>query len=148
MPILKKMFRYGKTAPFVIFFFFISFCFLLASLNHQTEPGEIFDRIEKGIQQGDIDTFSAYLGPQIAITMGGDRSGCYSPNQAYSILKNFFGMRKTLGFEFSTKNESERRATATGGGRFLRRGTKEYLQIYVMLNRVDGQWIISQIHFY
>ena len=113
-----------------------------------SEPGAILDRIEEGIVAGNVKYFSSYLGSQIAITMGSDQTGSYSANQGFSILKNFFELRKTLSFAFTTQQESAQRAFATGGGRFLRRGMKENLQVYVVLDRIEGKWIITQISLY
>ncbi len=141
--------RRYRTPVFLFFIHYILFSYsLFAFQNHPTNSREILDLVEKGIVASDIEVFAGYLGPQVTITMSGDRSGCYSTNQAFSILKNFFGMRKTLSFAFTTRQESEKRAFATGGGRFIRRGTKENLQIYVMLNLVKQQWIITQINLY
>ncbi len=147
-PIMNKTCRYRNPAPLFLIIFFIVFYSLDAFQNRPNDPREIIDLVEKGIVAGDVDIFSRDLGPQIAISMSGDRSGCYSKNQAFSILKNFFGVRKTLSFTFTTRQESIKNASATGGGRFIRRGIKENLQIYVMLNLVERRWVITQIHLY
>ncbi|HEX9934647.1 MAG TPA: DUF4783 domain-containing protein, partial [bacterium] len=100
----------------------------------------------KGIVEGKVDNFSRHFGQQVSISMSGDRSVWYSTNQAFSILKNFFGMRETLSFAFTTRKETENSAYATGGGRFLKRGTKESIQVYVVLKNTGGIWTIAQIH--
>jgi hypothetical protein len=145
---MKTPHRYREPASLFFIFCIIFVCSNAVSQNHRGEPGEILDGVEKGIIAGDINAFSAHLGSQVAITMSGDRSDYYSPNQAFSILKNFFGLRKTVNFSFTTRQESFRRAYGTGGGSFVRRGKKEHLQIYVMLNPIEGHWVITQIHIY
>jgi hypothetical protein len=145
---MKKPHRYRNILPIGLVFQFIFLSTLFASEVRQNSSGEIIDRIEKGINDGNVEIFGPYLGPQVSISMSGDRSGWYSTNQAYSILKNYFGMRKTLSFAFTTREESDQRAIATGGGRFVKRGTKESVQIYVMLKYIEEKWIITQIHLY
>jgi hypothetical protein len=145
---MKKPYRYRKILSLVLIFHVILACTLSAFQGRQSSSIEILDRIEKGIIEGKVETFGPYLGPKVSISMSGDRSGWYSTNQAYSILKNFFGMRETLSFAFTTRQESEQRAFATGGGRFVKRGTKESVQIYVMLKYIEEKWVITQIHLY
>lgn len=140
--------RYRLSVLYLIIQLFIFSCSVIAEPASRNDPGTILDLVEKGITTGDVGLFTEFLGSQVAITMSGDRSGRYSQNQAFSILKNFFILRKTLTFAFTTKHVSERSAYATGGGKFIHRGTKENLQIYVVLDRVDERWIITQILFY
>jgi hypothetical protein len=145
---MKKPYRYRKILPLVLICHFVFVCTLSAVQGRQSSSIEIIDRIEKGISEGNVEKFAPYLGPQVSISMSGDRSGWYSTNQACSILKNFFGMRQTLSFAFTTRQVSEQRAIATGGGRFVKRGTKQSIQIYVMLKYIEDKWVITQIHLY
>jgi hypothetical protein len=145
---MKKPHRYRIILPLVLIINFIFLNVPSACLGLQGSSAGIFDRIEKGILGGAVETFAQYLAPQVSISINGDRACWYSTNQAYSILKNYFGLRRTLSFAFTTRQESEQRAFATGGGRFIKRGTKETIQIYITLKCIEEKWVITQIHLY
>ncbi len=126
----------------------IAIPFLGAAQGPSPGPEAILSEIEQGILHNDAAAFADHLGPQVAIAMSNDWGGSYSTNQSYSILKNFLGVRKTIGFRFTTIQQSGPTAYATGGGSFVRRGTKENLQIYVRLTLIEKRWLITQINMY
>jgi len=105
-PIMKKPHRYRIILPLVLIINFIFLNVPSACLGLQGSSAGIFDRIEKGILGGAVETFAQYLAPQVSISINGDRACWYSTNQAYSILKNYFGLRRTLSFAFTTRQES------------------------------------------
>jgi len=112
------------------------------------EVRAVFQRIERGIMTGSAETFKADLGKQVSMTMSGGENGYYSSGQAFLILQNFFSTRKPSQFEFSRINDNAANPFATGGLSFIRKGTRESVQVYVSLARQDSAWAITQFNIY
>jgi len=108
----------------------------------------IFSAIEKGIDQGNIEFFAQYLNKRVSLNMPTGESGYFSSNQAYYIIKNFFGFRKLIRFSFTTYGETDRVPYATGRAVFRYKGNSEFVQVYVALTKLDSIWVIDKINFY
>lgn len=123
-------------------------------IERRTQTGDslayadIFRSVENGIVGGNVGAFSQYFGAQVHVSLPGGESGYYSSNQAYSILQNYFGSRRTQSFRFSTYGESPSTPYATGAGRFVVRGAVETVQLYVAVSRIENRWILSQVNIY
>jgi hypothetical protein len=112
------------------------------------EARALLQRIEHGILGGSAETFDANFGRQVSMTITGAESGYYSPGQAFLILKNFFSARKPTQFSFTRINDTVASPYATGRLSFIRRGSRESVQIYVSLTRQESQWVITQFNIY
>ncbi|MBU2636470.1 MAG: DUF4783 domain-containing protein [Bacteroidetes bacterium] len=108
----------------------------------------IFTAVEKGIDEGDVDVFSNYFGNRVYVNLPSGESGYFSANQAYYILKNYIGVRKPLGFSFTTLGEADQIPYATGRAAFRFKGNREFTQVYVALAKSDGKWVIDKINLY
>ena len=108
----------------------------------------IFNDIQKGIVERNIKNISRYLVGEIYVSLHGMETGYFSANHSFYILENFFRARRTVTFKFSSFGELEAAPYATGGGIFSFRGTRELLQIYVSLVKLDQRWVISQFNVY
>ncbi len=108
----------------------------------------VFQSTQDGIISGDVKSFSQYLAKQVYLDLPGEERRYCSANQAFLILQNFFGSRKTVQFKFSTVDQSDAGSFATGSGTFLLRGRREALQIYVFISKADNNFVISQFNVY
>jgi hypothetical protein len=108
----------------------------------------IFNDIQQGLAQSDIKIFSNHFARELYLNLRGGESGYYSSDQASYILQNFFRSRRTINFKFSTVSEVGEMPYATGGGIFLKRGTRETLQVYVGLTKYHEKWVITQFNVY
>ncbi len=113
-------------------------------VNYKT----IFAAIERGIDEGEVDAFSSYFGNRVYINLPSGESEVFSGNQAYYILKNYIGVRKPLGFSFTTFGEADQIPYATGRASFRYKGNREFTQVYVALSKTNGKWIIDKINLY
>lgn len=111
------------------------------------KPSVIISQVESGILSGNIQSFSKYLAKQVFVNLRGNESGYFSSNQALYLLRSFFETRRVLRFKFTTIDESQE-PFATGGGIFVLKGTKESVQIYVGLSKLDNRWVVTQFNVY
>ena len=114
--------------------------------SHDTRA--LFENIEQGILNGSAAEIHAYFARQVSMTITGNESGYYSSGQASLILQNFFSTRKPTQFSFTRLNATAPSPYATGRLTFVRRGTRESVQVYVSLMHQDSQWVITQFNIY
>ena len=123
-----------------------------APVAHAQKPVQnarsVFNEIQQGIATGTISSFSHHFHTQVHVTLRGGESGLFSSNQAYYLLLNYFRIRKTAGFTFSTYGDSGNSPYATGGVVFTAHGTRESAQVYVALSDIGGRWVITHINIY
>jgi hypothetical protein len=109
---------------------------------------KIFQLIEKGIMTGDISLFADRFAGQVQLNLKGDQSGYFSARQAYYILDSHFRNWRAANFHFSTIADSEAAPYATGSGTFVRKGVREFAQVYVLLGSSGDRWNIAQVNIY
>lgn len=109
---------------------------------------EVFRSVERGLLEGNVGTFSRYLGSQIYLNLPGGEGGYYSANQGFYVLQNYLGGRTPQSFRFTTYGELENTPYATGPGRFTTKTGVETVQVYVALSKAGNQWVVSQINIY
>jgi hypothetical protein len=122
-----------------------------AELLSQTETAEaevLFQKIEKGIQNGSVSEFSRFFGNIVYVTLLTRESDYFSPGQAEGILSNFFSTHKSVSFSFSLEKSRSRSFYATGRYMFVEKGKQESVQIYVLLNLRGNKWVITQFNIY
>jgi hypothetical protein len=119
-----------------------------AETRQSPEAETLLRRVEQGILGGSVDLFNTRFGKQVSMTISGGESGYYSGGQASLVLQNFFSTRKPTQFTFSRMNDSVASPYATGRLSFIRRGSKESVQIYVSLTRQESKWVITQLNIY
>ena len=108
----------------------------------------IFQAIENGILKGDVGTYAEHFAGQVQLNLRGDQGGYFSARQAYYIMDNYFRTRKAANFHFSTIADSEATPYATGSGTIVRKGTREVVQVYVLLGSSGERWTIAQLNIY
>jgi len=109
---------------------------------------KIFQTIEKGVLTGDVSLFAERFAGQVQLNLRGDQSGYFSARQAFYILDNHFRARKAISFHFSTMADGETAPYATGSGTFVRKGVREFVQVYVLLGSSGERWNIAQVNIY
>lgn len=142
----------------ILFIFFMSAVLLLGENSGaqvtekpvQPRPGiaRICEEIERGIGKGEVKIFSQHFARQLSVNIRNGENGYFSANQAYYLLKNFFGARQVVHFKFTTFGEAGNIPFATGGGSFTFHGGRETVQIYVSFRRIGDRWLISQFNAY
>jgi hypothetical protein len=113
-----------------------------------TEGDAVFQAMQKGISDGELDALTRYFAKHIYLNVRGVESGYYSANQAQIVLQNFFSSHKPLSFSFTTYGESGGAPYATGRGSFNVRGSREFIQVYIALTRHKDTWVVSQFNIY
>lgn len=117
-------------------------------VRQSPEARALLQRVERGILGGSAESYKSDFGKQVSMTISGTESGYYSSGQAFLILQNFFSTRKPTQFAFTRTNDSVANPYATGRLTFVRRGSRESVQVYVSLNRQDSTWVITQFNIY
>lgn len=111
-------------------------------------PSEIFEDVQKGIIQKDVEAFAKIIARQVYIDLRSLERGYFSANQAISILQAFFDSRNIVNFKFSSISTKGKMPFATGGGILTMRGRRESFQIYVGLSQQNRHWVITQFNVY
>ncbi len=119
-----------------------------AQTQQSGQVRSLFNSVESALAAGDVGSLSAQFAKQVSMTIRGSESGFFSSAQALTILKKFFSTRKPAQFSFSRVNDSVPHPYATGRLDFTLRGSKESVQVYVSLARLDSGWVISQFNIY
>ncbi len=114
----------------------------------QSEVGAVLERIERGINRGDVSSFSDLFARQAFISVRRGVSGYFSANQAPLILQNFFSAHPVSRFRFTTSNLTAENPYATGGGVLAGRGSPERVQVYLALSKLASRWVIVQFNVY
>ncbi len=107
-----------------------------------------FQRLEKNLAEGTVQSFEGFIGPQIFMSISGGEYGYFSSNQAVSLLQSYFVQRSPVSFKFSTVNHRAPLPYAIGRLTYLYRGTRETAQIYIALKQIDSQWVVAQVNIY
>jgi hypothetical protein len=132
----------------IYLFIFLSNVFAQNPTGDKIHCREIFTAVEVGVDNGVAEAFSAFFAKQVYVSVRSGESGLYSSNQAYYILKNYLSTRKPLGFTFTTYGTTDNTPFATGRASFRYKGTREFVQVFVSLSRVEDDWVIDKINIY
>lgn len=117
-------------------------------IRQSPEARALLQKIERGILNGSADDFRGDFGKQVSMTIAGSESGYYSAGQAFLILQNYFSNRRPTQFGFTRLNDTSASPYATGRLSFVRRGSRESVQVYVSLTRQESQWVVTQFNIY
>ena len=116
--------------------------------SQQTEISGFFRSIEKAVSEGSIEPVVSSFATSVFVNVTSGQSGYLSASQAASVLANYFGARKPLGFKFSRMNDTGPAPYATGRFSFVQNGTQGASQVYVSLTNQGSHWVISQFNIY
>jgi len=105
----------------------------------------IFNEIEEGIMNGDVNKIAKYFSAQPYLSFSNGVNGYYSSNQAYYILEDFFSVYHVVSFSFENKKVEESVSYGTGSYLYDKSGKRESAHLYVTLNKSGGSWLITQI---
>jgi hypothetical protein len=108
----------------------------------------VFHKIENGIRTSSVDEFENDLAAMVVVTIGSGERGCFSTNQAVSVLTGYYSGLHSVSFNFSRIHEECPAPYATGRLVYVRRGIQESAQVYVSLTRQKFRWVISQFNIY
>jgi len=108
----------------------------------------VFEDVRRGLNSGNISSFSELLGPQVHVNLRGGESGYYSSSQAYYVLENYLRTNRFSGLQYGTMEQSGDTPFASGKVDLDQKGVKEAAQVYVSLTQAGGKWVISQIKIY
>jgi hypothetical protein len=116
--------------------------------QHAVEVEDIFAELERSIASGSVRTMVGMLSQQVYLDIAGGERGYFSSNQATSLLLSFFAQRKPLSFSFSSFNHRPPTPYATGRLTYLHKGSRESVQVYVVLTRLNATWVVSHFNIY
>jgi hypothetical protein len=119
-----------------------------SEIKRQQEADDLFHRIEQGITNGSVDSFSEAFGASLSLSVGTVERGLFSANQAKAILSEYFSARRITSFSFSRVKYTTVNPYATGRIAFIRKGNQESAQVYVLLSLQNSHWKISQFNIY
>ncbi|MGB2867838.1 MAG: DUF4783 domain-containing protein [Bacteroidota bacterium] len=116
--------------------------------SQQTEISGFFYSVEKAVGEGIVEPFTSSFATSVFVNVTNGQSGYLSASQAASVLANYFGARKPIGFKFTRMNDSGPAPYATGRFSFVQNGTQGASQVYVSLTYQTSHWVISQFNIY
>jgi hypothetical protein len=106
----------------------------------------VFKKVETSIARGSVQDFANHLGPKVQISVGWEKSGFYSANQAFYVLQEYFNGHYPAAFTFESYGQSPTNPYAAGRLDYNGRFGRSSAHIYVALSLVENQWKISQIN--
>ncbi len=115
------------------------------SLNVDSQSRLIFSEIESGLQNNDVNKIAKYFSQQPYLSFSNNVTGYYSSNQAYYILEDFLNLHRVISFKIENKKMNEKFAYATGSYLYELKGKRDSKQIYLTLNKIGSNWVITQI---
>jgi hypothetical protein len=119
-----------------------------SEIKRQQEADDLLHRIELGIANASVETFSDAFGVSLSLSVGAAERGLFSANQAKAILSEYFSGRRITSFSFSRIKYSSINPYATGRIVFIMKGNQESAQVYVLLSLQSAHWKISQFNIY
>jgi hypothetical protein len=129
----------------------------LALLDYSYLPGKlqsddqvilyIFNKIEQGLDRGDVSEFRYYLNTKIFLSLTEDISSYYTINHSYYILTDFFELYKPTSFSFEYVSAETENPFAYGSFNYYQSGEYGKFKVYVSLEKINHQWKITQITF-
>ncbi len=113
--------------------------------NRDADINRIFANIEEGLPTGSIDRFSNYFADKTFISLFNGKSGYFSANQAYYVLKDFFGIYRPISFKIDNLVIDTINPFSSGTLRMSYRGIRKSAMVFISLQKYGDQWRISQI---
>jgi hypothetical protein len=105
----------------------------------------IFNDIESGIVNNDVNKFSQYFSSQPYISLVNGVNGYYSSNQAYYIMEDFFNSFKVVSFKMEETKTEGTVSYGKGDYYFEKKGRREVAHLYITLSKSGNKWYITQI---
>ncbi|MFZ6033182.1 MAG: DUF4783 domain-containing protein [Melioribacter sp.] len=113
--------------------------------NRDADINRIFANIEEGLPAGSIDRFSNYFAEKTFISLFNGKSGYFSANQAYYVLKDFFSIYRPISFKIDNLVIDTTNPFASGALRTSYRGIRKSAMVFISLQKYGDEWRISQI---
>ena len=105
----------------------------------------IFNDIESGINNSDVNKFSKYFSSQPYLSLINGVNGYYSSNQAFYIMEDFFNSFKVVSFKMAEKKIEQSVSYCKGDYYFEKKGRREVAHLYITLSKSGNKWYITQI---
>ena len=105
----------------------------------------IFNDIETGIINNDVNKLSQYFSSQPYISLVNGVNGYYSSNQAYYILEDFFNSFKVVSFKMEETKTEGTVSYGKGDYYYEKKGRREVAHLYITLSKSGNKWYITQI---
>jgi len=117
----------------------------VSALQQPDDAKTALRKIARSISKSDIGGLRNYFLSKVFLNLPTGEHGYFSSEQAYYILKNFFSSYSPLSFTFSSSNVNPRNAYGVGPYRYVRRGQRGSVQVFVSLVEVKNDWKINQL---
>lgn len=129
---------------FIATIFFVSLTTLYAQTNNK-QIDRIFQKIEQGLTEGNINKFSGYFNSRIVISLEESSSDYFSSNQAFYVLDEFFRKNKITQFSFKQIILVGDNPYAYGELESSTPASKMKHKVFVSLEFIFTDWKITQI---
>ncbi|NOX17692.1 MAG: DUF4783 domain-containing protein [Chlorobi bacterium] len=124
---------------------------IFSSVSAQNENGEIvkyiFQKIETGLNKGNVDAFRYYLNAKVYLSLADNVSGYYTANHSFYVLEDYFDLYSPKGFKFDYVSVTSETPFAYGTYSYSKSGISGVWKVYISLEKNDHQWKITQITF-
>ena len=132
-----------KTSTILTFLIFVIIC--ENSYAQKNEVNFIFDKIEQGFNQRDVNFFSNYLSNRTYIRLSDGNSGHFSGNQSFYVLKRYFEDMNLSEFTYENLFQDSDNPYASGKVSYLKKGKRGALRVFILLENLYNSWKITQI---
>jgi hypothetical protein len=113
--------------------------------NKSHDAGQLFVKIEEGLNSSAVDKFSKYFSNKNYISLINGSNGYYSANQSYYVIKDFLSVFQPVSFKISNNVIDTNNPFASGVLKYNNKGIRGAATVFITLQFIDNQWRISQI---
>ena len=118
---------------------------IYAQTINEDEPQLIFNKIESGIKEFDVNQFSDYFQSETFVSFINGVSGSFSSNQLFFIVQDFINTYKPISFRITKISSGPQYSFATGFYDYSYEGIRGVAKFYISLKIENSNWRISQI---
>jgi len=140
----------GTKKIVLIFILVITLCSFTNTENYQSDEQVIkyiFNKIEQGLDRGDVSAFKYYLNGKIFLSLANDVTGYYTLNHSYYILTDYFELYRPTSFTYERVSSEAENPFGYGTYSYYKSGEYGSQKVFISLERINHQWKITQITF-
>ena len=105
----------------------------------------IFNKIERSINNGDVQGMSKYFSSRVFVSIPKNINNFFSNNHLYYLLKDYFAKHRAMYFAFDKVSISQSNPFGYGSFTYQHNGERKRSTIYIAFSKIGNAWRITKI---
>jgi len=105
----------------------------------------IFNKIERSINNGDVQEMSKYFSSRIFVRIPKNINNFFSNNHLYYLLKDYFTTHRAMYFAFDKVSINTSNPFGYGSFTYQHNGERKKSTIYISFSKIGNAWRITKI---